>query len=268
LSKRQTTELCLKDRLQYIYLVYRPPANNGENLQKLCELLGRAEKNSHFFGDFNQPTIDWEEGRARGREEEFLQAAEENAFQQMVPFTTHIKGNRLDLVLTNAPETVTSVEEKGRVGKSDHSVILTVMNLGVNKERREGVVRNWKRVNWDGIREGLQRTRWPVDDNETTTEEAWGRLREKLDKLVETNAPKTKIRSNYTSWMTRDLMREVRRKRKLWKKAKNGTVEDREHNREAERKVRNFIRNAKRKEEKRLASEKGRNSKPFYNYTV
>jgi len=252
--------------VHHIYLVYRPPNNNNENLLKLTELLGRAEKNSHFFGDFNLPGINWEEGRARGREEEFLNVVEENAFHQMVPFATHIKGNCLDLILSNSPESVTAVEEKGRVGKSDHSVILAVMSLTVRKEKRDGEVRNWRRANWDGIKEGLQTATWPEDEDETTTEEAWGILREKIDELVETHVPKTRIRSNYTSWMTRDLIREVRGKRRLWKKAKNGTAEDRERYKEAERKVRNHIRNAKRKEEKKLANEKGRNSKPFYNY--
>ena len=50
----------------------------------------------------------------------------------------------------------------------------------------------------------------------------------------------------------------------MWKRAKYG--HDKEEYQAAEKKVKNLIRNAKRNLEKRLASEKNKNSKPFYNY--
>jgi hypothetical protein len=64
--------------------------------------------------------------------------------------------------------------------------------------------------------------------------------------------------------MTRDILRTVRKKRRLWATAKHG--ENVEAYREAERMVKNQIRNAKRKLEKKLATENGGNSKPFYAY--
>ena len=50
--------------------------------------------------------------------------------EQLVKFPTHLKGNILDLVLTNIPERVTEVEEVGRLGSSDHMAILTEVITG------------------------------------------------------------------------------------------------------------------------------------------
>ena len=63
--------------------------------------------------------------------------------------------------------------------------------------------------------------------------------------------------------MSGEILREVRRKRRLWKKAKNGL--GRKEYDQAAKKVKNLIRKAKRSMEKKLAVDKYQNSKPFYN---
>jgi hypothetical protein len=65
-------------------------------------------------------------------------------------------------------------------------------------------------------------------------------------------------------WMTREILRAVRRKRRMWQKEKSSSVSA--EYREAEKKVRNLIRNAKRSLERKLARENNGNSKPFYTY--
>ena len=64
--------------------------------------------------------------------------------------------------------------------------------------------------------------------------------------------------------MSGEVLREVRRKRRLWKKARNGL--GREEYDLAAKRVKNLIRNAKRSLEKKLATDKYQNSKPFFNY--
>jgi hypothetical protein len=64
--------------------------------------------------------------------------------------------------------------------------------------------------------------------------------------------------------MTREILRAVRRKRRMWQKEKSSSVSA--EYREAEKKVRNLIRNAKRSLERKLARENNGNSKPFYTY--
>jgi hypothetical protein len=64
--------------------------------------------------------------------------------------------------------------------------------------------------------------------------------------------------------MTKDIMAAVRRKKRLWKKAKNGANMD--EYKEADITVKRMIRNAKRRFEKKLSTTQGGNSRPFYAY--
>jgi len=61
-------------------------------------------------------------------------------------------------------------------------------------DKREAV-RNWNRANWNNIREGIRAETWPTTEDDCTTEEAWRRLREKLDQLIAENVPTVKLRS-------------------------------------------------------------------------
>ena len=55
-------------------------------------------------------------------------------WKQLVKFPTHLKGNILDLVLTNIPERVTEVEDVGMLGTSDHIAMLTKVNTGPRRK--------------------------------------------------------------------------------------------------------------------------------------
>ena len=71
-----------------------------------------------IIGDFNLPNIDWERGVATGPGKELLEAVEDKLMSQLVEFSTQLKGNILDLVLTNMPERISEVRETGRESKS------------------------------------------------------------------------------------------------------------------------------------------------------
>ena len=85
------------------------------------------DKNSILVRDFNVPEIDWQEGQARGRAAKVMEAADDKLLEQLVDFGTHVRGNILDLLLTNIPEQVLEVKEAGRLGHSDHSMILVTV---------------------------------------------------------------------------------------------------------------------------------------------
>ncbi len=53
--------------------------------------------------------------------------------------------------------------------------------------------------------------------------------------------------------MSRDILRAIRKKKRVWKKIKNGQITPKYW--QIEKEVKNMIRNAKRKFEKRLATE-------------
>jgi hypothetical protein len=120
-----------------VSLVYRPPSAPTESITELEEAVKTAGKNSLLIGDFNLPNIDWEKGAATGKAADFVTAVEDCMMDQLVSFPTQVKGNILDLVVTNIPERINEVSEHGCLGKSDHVIILARVSLGkAEKQQR------------------------------------------------------------------------------------------------------------------------------------
>ena len=88
----------------HVTLIYRPPSSPPENCDHLLQLLDNLPANSILVGDFNYPYIDWESLTSPARGRNFLNKCGTCSFEQLIDFPTHIKGNILDLVLTNNPE--------------------------------------------------------------------------------------------------------------------------------------------------------------------
>ena len=67
------------------------------------------DKNTILIGDVNLPDINWLDSTSTSRGRRILETALEEDLAQLVNFPTHIKGNILDLVSTNCPDKVISV---------------------------------------------------------------------------------------------------------------------------------------------------------------
>jgi hypothetical protein len=77
----------------------------------------------------------------------------------------------------------------------------------------------------------------------------WSFFKTEVEKTTRKNVPDRKRRrGGRATWMTKDIMAAVRRKKRLRKKAKNGASMD--EYKEADSTVKRMIRNAKRKFEK------------------
>jgi hypothetical protein len=95
--------------------------------------------------------------------------------------------------------------------------------------------------------------------------EAWDSFKQRLDDLVEKHVPlKPRGRPGRPPWMSREILRAVRKKRRMWKTEHSQQISA--EYKAMEKKVRNMIRNAKRNLERKLATENNGNSKPFYAY--
>ena len=77
-----------------------------------------------------------------------MEAVDDQLLVQLVDFPTHIKGNCLDLIITNIPERVTEVYDAGRLGRSDHVMISMLVQVGQ-------IPQTTKRVKIGGRRTGM-----------------------------------------------------------------------------------------------------------------
>ena len=247
-----------------IFYIYWSPISPASNLTKLADLVSGAEKNCVIIGDFNLPNIDWERGVATGPGKELLEAVEDKLMSQLVEFSTQIKGNILDLVLTNMPERISEVREEGRLGKSDHCMIVTEISVG--KSSRDNLLPSldWRRADWDGMKaelSGAWRREVMLEDGDM----AWRMMKARVEDLIRRFVPERRRRNqNRPVWMTQEILRAIRKKKRLWKRDKH-KADKAEYN-EHEKKTRNLIRNGKRRFEKRLATGNGGNNRPFFSY--
>ena len=185
----------------------------------------------------------------------------------MVSFPTHNKGNILDLVLTDGPDSVYSVASHGRLGRSDHDMILIKLDVGAQQKKRPELTKNWRRADWSSMKEEMGQHDWQAEMDELRTEDAWKLFKTTVDALVERHVPLRVIRTNgRPPWLSVSLLQEIRHKRRLWAKYRRSpTQENKDQYCEAEKSVQKKIRKAKRAVEQDLAANTS-DSKKFYSY--
>ena len=248
-----------------ITLLYRPPSAGPDSIGGICELIRTCTGKNIFIGDFNLPGINWDTFQAAGRATDLVETCSDNFFEQLVNFPTHIKGNKLDLILTNVPGMLSDIEDMGRLGRSDHVMLLMKLETSARGAPTEQMVPNWRRADWDGLKKCVGEADMVEKMEAASAEQAWNILKSSILSAVEKNVPlKPRRTSNKPSWMTRGIIRALRRKRRIWRKER--TCNESQEYKDAEKKVRNLIRNAKRSYERKLAEEAKSNSRPFYAY--
>ena len=172
-----------------------------------------------FIGDFNFPGIDWNLMYSENEGERyFLNMLQDKFYTQHVDFPTHDKGNILDLVVSSSSNLVHSVEDFGKLGKSDHRILKINLN-GVTVEGQTlEMVPNWSKANLDGMREAISSIEWEDVLNGLSGGDAWSAFKDILESEFEKYVPKKLRRSNSKPiWMTRNILRLIRKKRRLWK---------------------------------------------------
>jgi hypothetical protein len=231
-----------------IFLVYRSPSGGPESVSGMADLLREADKNCIFFGDFNLPEIDWDGGVARGGAREFMEAVEDRLMEQLVTSSTHVRGNILDLVLTDIPEWVSEVTDEGRLGASDHVMLLTKIVIKSSPPATSRGLPDWRRAGWPAIKLALGRENWDQKMRIKTAEQAWSLLKVRIEELVSQHVPARRRRNHdRPPWLSREILRAIRRRAAT-------LGQQVEEYRAADRDVRNKIRNAKRRFERDIAN--------------
>ena len=204
------------------YLIYRSPNSSTEEVTRLAALIRQVEKDCVIIGDFNLPSIDWRSGTARGAATEVLEAVEDMLMSQMVDFSTQVKGNILDLVITNMPERLLEVRDEGRLGKSDHVMIVTEISVGKSHTESPRPLPDWRNADWASMRSELDSREWISRVRRSNMDMAWQLVKDKVDELTRKYVPLRRRRNqNRPIWMTQEILRAIRKKKRLWKQDKH-----------------------------------------------
>ena len=251
-----------------IVLIYRPPTSGNQNIDNLCDLLKNLDRNSIVIGDVNLPDINWLDDSSTSRGRKVLETTLEEGLAQLVDFPTHIKGNILDLIITNCQDKFISITDEGRIGKSDHCILKMVLKIKMAKKTDRPTRPNWSKANISGLKSHLRNIDWPDIFSAKSTEETWNIFKKALDDAIVLFVPSSTIRAaGQPKWLTRDVIRLVRRKKRAYRLTRtHGTVENWNKYKSLEKEVTVKLRNAKRRMEKNLAYSKETSTKTFANY--
>ena len=144
----------------------------------------------------------------------------------------------------------------GRLGKSDHCMIMTEVDTELKRTSTVEEKLIWGRADWSSMRNLLGQVRWGDILDQVTVNVAWNRILLEIDKATEVCVPKVKVKNTCRpKWLDRELLKMIRKKRQAWKAFKNyGTQENLDKYKKLEREEVKKVRNAKRRLEKEIAT--------------
>ena len=250
-----------------IFLIYRPPSSSLENVENLCKLIQSAPRNSLFLGDFNFPGIDWQKNAANDfKSRIFLDQLVENDFTQLIDFPTHVKGNILDLALTNFPDKILNISSPGNLANSDHSILSIDILTNFEKTEEIGEKPDWNKCDHEELNQFYENVCWQELIVEGDAVLSWENFKEKIQEGINKHVPTVKNASKKKPrWFKQKLLKLTRKKERLWKEYLNyKDIESFTKYKICEKECKKAIRNAKRNYEKKIANDS--NLKTFNAY--
>ena len=156
-------------------VVYRSPSSSPDNHQKLLSILSKLYDSVNFthlliMGDFNFPTINWDELSCSGGESSvassFLDAVQDTFLIQHVnDFTRFRHGQQpslLDLIFTSDPNAIDGVTHLSPLGSSDHVCLFWHLKCfdKLPPARQDVPMYNYRKGDYDSMNEYFNDIQW------------------------------------------------------------------------------------------------------------
>ena len=267
--------------------VYRPPnEHNLDNLDRLMSENNNSLSPTIYIGDFNLPDIDWARTPNHGQvkansnrkplHEKALQIFRINNLTQIIHGATHRKGNTLDLVLVEKEllnEMNVQCEILPRLS-DHHMVLVSLVTQQYTDKRATG--RPQHKLNLDNakfseINKLFESLHSEIQLPYQSIEHQWHKFTETIKTATDQYIPTKLARPGGKPWMTRELVRLIRHRDRLFRRNKKyPTSVNLREEREINKSVAHEITKAKKHYlnehvEKQLSNG---NTKPLFSYII
>ena len=205
-----------------------------KQLFDLIKAVSAASTNNGLvlLGDFNLPSIIWENGYGYNAtssdtptyEDEFLQCVDNNYLHQHIDQPTRFRENQtpnqLDLVFVNHNIKIDQIQYQSPLGKSDHVAIEFTTDIDKEKENNVKTSRLlWEKGNYETIKAELNSIDWEEEFGKRDTETSWQFLKSKIKQCVEQHIPITEsCTTKKPPWLTKGVREALRERNTAWKK--------------------------------------------------
>ena len=246
--------------------VYRSPNSTKPNDDLLCEWVAKMNGLYVIIGDFNLPDTRWQTGCAGAKGRRFLETMKDKFLTQHVEVATHDSGNILDLIISSEEDLVRDVQMIGKIGKSDHAMIMCQIDTEVARSKCARMSPNFYRANIDAMRKDMNRDWTRVMKG--TVNEMWALLKESLETTIAHHVPPKKKRHNdEPKWLDAEVRRKIGEKQRAWSEWKRtGRTSDKLKYTKTERESKKMIRNKKNAYEQNIAKNRKTNPKMYFSY--
>ncbi len=92
------------------------------------------------------------------------------------------------MIVTKIPERIEDISEHGRLGRSDHTIIVAKVKVG-GVEGQKRPLQDCRRADWEAMRAELQEANITMSIRGQGAEDAWNTIRSKVDSLLEKHVP-------------------------------------------------------------------------------
>jgi len=251
-------------------MYYRPPDQEEEVNEAFYGQLKLASQSQALvlIGDFNHPDIFWEDHAARHTHSRmFLQSIDDNFLMQVVEEPMR-RGMLLDLVLTNKEGPVEDAKVGGSLGCSDHEMVEFRNPRGGSRAISRIKALDFRRANFGLFKELLGGIPWIRALEGRGLQESWSLFKYHFLHAQDRCMPPSKKsgkEGRRPTWMSKELLAELRWKRKVHGMWKEGQATWEEY-RNVVRTCRDATRKAKVHLELNLARDVNDNKKGFFKY--
>ncbi|TRZ12815.1 hypothetical protein HGM15179_014306 [Zosterops borbonicus] len=249
---------------------YRPPNQEEEVDNLFYKQLETVSGSSALVlvGDFNLPDICWELNTAEKRQpRKFLECIDDNFLSQLVSEPTRGE-TMLDLLFTNRDGLVEDVVVGGRLGQSDHEIIEFSIIGEIRRYINKTFTLDFQRADFGLFRRLIQEVSWEEALKNKGVQESWVLFKTEFLRAQEQTVPvcrKTGRRGKRPAWISKEVLDEIRNKKRMYRFWKEGQVPW-EVFKGAARECRKKIREAKAQFELQMATSVKDNKKCFYKY--
>ena len=186
-----------------ISLFYRSPNSTTENTEDLAKLIEELQHSTLIVGDLNLPNINWHQNTSDRKGQCVLDAVTYCDIIQLVNFTTHSKGNILDVAFAQKDHSVYNIEDIGNIGSSDHTAILFELIIEKDPKVEPVKARDWRNGDKRGLYSYLDSVEWPSLLSDCPPEQSWEIFDNKVKEGIDKYIPYVEVnQSNKPRWLT------------------------------------------------------------------
>ena len=189
--------------------------------------LSSSTKPVFIMGDFNLPDINWSTLSSSSMHSDlFCDFLYDCNLSQLVTAPTHCKGNCLDLILTNFPDSVSPISiSSHHLIRSDHymlSFTLPAKSHPTNIKQPTKYVPDLSKLDYGLLNQLLCQVDFSVCLLSTDVEFIWHCLREFIHNAIASLVPIVKLnpKNRIPKWYNSEIRHQINIVRSLWKKAK------------------------------------------------